>query len=267
MINELPFHPFTGLRALGVLPSGRPVWPVLGGAPDNGSGGSGAGGGEGGSSGANAGGTGGGGQNAGGQSGGSNGAGSGGGNNTGGSGDNGGEGGKRFDQADVDRIVAERLGREQRKFADYDQLKADAAELAKIREASASDAEKAVGQARKEAEARVRGELEPRMNRLEVALRIGLPEELGAKVLSAAKRLVGTNIAELEADAREFFGTSPIQIGGQAGQQGGQGGAGGGGALDQGVRGRGGNGGSGKPTSMAAGRELYRELRGGRKTT
>ncbi len=31
---ELPIHPFTGLTALGVLPSGRPVWPVLGGAPD-----------------------------------------------------------------------------------------------------------------------------------------------------------------------------------------------------------------------------------------
>lgn len=28
----LPVHPRTGLRALGVLPSGRPVWPVLGAA-------------------------------------------------------------------------------------------------------------------------------------------------------------------------------------------------------------------------------------------
>lgn len=32
--QELPVHPFTGVRAIGVLPSGRPVWPVLGGAPE-----------------------------------------------------------------------------------------------------------------------------------------------------------------------------------------------------------------------------------------
>jgi hypothetical protein len=38
MINsqpaELPIHPYTRLRALGLLPSGRIVWPVLGGADD-----------------------------------------------------------------------------------------------------------------------------------------------------------------------------------------------------------------------------------------
>lgn len=31
----LPVHPLTGLTALGVLPSGRIVWPVLGAAPDD----------------------------------------------------------------------------------------------------------------------------------------------------------------------------------------------------------------------------------------
>lgn len=30
----LPVHPFTGLRAIGILPSGKVVWPVKGGAPD-----------------------------------------------------------------------------------------------------------------------------------------------------------------------------------------------------------------------------------------
>lgn len=29
--TELPMHPRTGLRAIGVLPSGRPVWPAMGG--------------------------------------------------------------------------------------------------------------------------------------------------------------------------------------------------------------------------------------------
>jgi hypothetical protein len=32
---ELPIHPYTRLRALGLLPSGRIVWPVLGGAEDD----------------------------------------------------------------------------------------------------------------------------------------------------------------------------------------------------------------------------------------
>jgi hypothetical protein len=36
MPEEMPVHPFTGQRALGVLPSGRVVWPILGGAPDDG---------------------------------------------------------------------------------------------------------------------------------------------------------------------------------------------------------------------------------------
>lgn len=31
----LPVHPYTGLTAIGVLPSGRPVWPVIGAAPDD----------------------------------------------------------------------------------------------------------------------------------------------------------------------------------------------------------------------------------------
>jgi hypothetical protein len=35
MAEELPVHPFTGLTALGVLSSGRIVWPVLGAAPED----------------------------------------------------------------------------------------------------------------------------------------------------------------------------------------------------------------------------------------
>lgn len=31
----LPVHPYTGLTAVGILPSGRPVWPVLGAADDD----------------------------------------------------------------------------------------------------------------------------------------------------------------------------------------------------------------------------------------
>lgn len=38
MAEELPVHPLTGLTALGVLSSGRIVWPVLGAAPEDGDG-------------------------------------------------------------------------------------------------------------------------------------------------------------------------------------------------------------------------------------
>jgi hypothetical protein len=36
MPEEMPIHPFTGQRALAVLASGRIVWPILGGAPEDG---------------------------------------------------------------------------------------------------------------------------------------------------------------------------------------------------------------------------------------
>jgi hypothetical protein len=161
---------------------------------------------------------------------------------------------KTFTQADLDRIVADRLGRERSKYGDYDSLKAQAEELAKLKDAQASDAEKATKQAAKDAEAKVRGELEPQMLRIEVALAHGLPEELGKRVLSAAKRLVGGTREELEVDAKEFFAASPINVGQQQG--------GDGAGFDQGSRG---GGGTGKAT-VASGREKYRELLGKNKT-
>lgn len=218
----LPVHPYSGLRALAVLPSGRPVWPVLGG---NGEGGAGDGGAGTGASG---------GAGEGGQSG------------------EGGQGGQTFSQADVDRIVGERLARERGKFGDYDALKAKADELDKLKEASASDTEKAVNQARKDTEAAIRGQLEPEMNKIQAAIKHGLPDDLGAKLLSAAKRLVGTTAEELEADAAEFFATSPLVTNGAAN---------GGGGFDQGTRSK---SGSDKPT-LSSGADLYNQ-RHSRKT-
>lgn len=237
----LPIHPYTGLQAIGVLPSGRLVWPVKGGSGEGGSDG-GAGG-----AGANGGGTGGG-------SGSGDGGGAGAGGGTGGQG--GGTDNKTFTQAEVDRIVGDRLAREKSsKFGDYDALKAAAEELAKIKEQNASDSEKAIGQAVKDAEAKVRAQFEPQMLSLQAALQVGLPEELGKAVLSAAKRLRGATAEELAADAREYFATAPITVpaGGQGGgQNGGQGGAGGGG-FDQGARRTGGGG----TATVATGADLY----------
>lgn len=221
---SLPIHPYTGLRAIGVLPSGRIIWPVAGGSGEGDGGGAGSG---------------------------SGGAGDGGGQGEGGKNGDGKSSDKTFTQADLERIVGERLTRERSKYGDYDQLKAAADELTKLKDAQASDAEKATKQAAKDTEAKIRGELEPQMLRLEVALAAGLPEDLGKRVLSAAKRLVGATREELEADAKEFFAGSPITVGQQQG----------GGGFDQGSRG---GGGTGKAT-VATGADLYAQ-RHGKKT-
>jgi hypothetical protein len=49
----------------------------------------------------------------------------------------------RFTQADLDRIVQERLGRERDKYKDYDDLKATAGEYKKLQDAQKSELDKA----------------------------------------------------------------------------------------------------------------------------
>ena len=56
---------------------------------------------------------------------------------------------KQFTQTDVDRIVRDRLAREQQKFADYEDIKAKAARLDEIEEANKSELEKARSAAEK----------------------------------------------------------------------------------------------------------------------
>lgn len=50
-------------------------------------------------------------------------------------------------QADLDRIIAERLSRERAKYADYDEMKTKAAEFDKATEATKSEIQKAVERA------------------------------------------------------------------------------------------------------------------------
>lgn len=49
---------------------------------------------------------------------------------------------KTFNQADVDRIIKERLERERTRYADYDELKKASGELEKLRKAQMSEQEK-----------------------------------------------------------------------------------------------------------------------------
>lgn len=90
-----------------------------------------------------------------------------------------------FTQADVDRIVSERIQRERAKFADYDDLKTKAA--------GATTLEERVAEIEKAAR-----DSEQRAIRAEIANAKGLTP-------SQAKRLVGATREELEADADELI--------------------------------------------------------------
>lgn len=112
-------------------------------------------------------------------------------------------GDKTFTQADLDRIVSERLTRERSKYADYDELKTKAGKLDEIEQANKTEVEK------------LREELESTRSesstskadllRLQVALDKA-PEGMSlAKVRKLAKRLTGSTREELEADAGDLF--------------------------------------------------------------
>src|SRR5688500_18688129 len=57
--------------------------------------------------------------------------------------------GKTFTQADLDRIVQDRIARERAKFEGFDDLKAEASEFDKLQEANQSELEKAQKRAEK----------------------------------------------------------------------------------------------------------------------
>jgi hypothetical protein len=215
----------------GYGPDGRPAWPFLGTQPGDQGGGAASGG---------AGGQGSQGGQGGGQ-GGQQGSGPAGQQGQGGDG-----GASPFtppkDQAELDKLIGDRLARERAKYADYDEAKRKAAEYDKATEAQKTELQKATDRAA-EAE-RQASEREARALRAEVALEKGL-------TASQAKRLVGKNRDELIADADELLkdlGT------GKSGQGGGQGTN-----FDAGNQ-----GGSVKPTKGEAGR-LAAQKRYGKK--
>ncbi|MDD5047879.1 MAG: hypothetical protein PHH09_03035 [Methanoregulaceae archaeon] len=85
---------------------------------------------------------------------------------------------KKFTQADVDRIVQERVNREKAKFADYDEIKAENEQLkAKIAENEATNLDSL---------------------KQKIATDLKLPPSL-------AGRLLGTNEAELKADGEKLL--------------------------------------------------------------
>jgi len=112
------------------------------------------------------------------------------------------ETGKTFTQAELDRILGERLAREREKYQDYDQLKAASEELKKLKEAQMSEIEKA-----KTAAAEVEAKLKAKEAEVEALrveqLRARLVTEAGLPV-ALASRVRGTTEDEIKADIEEL---------------------------------------------------------------
>lgn len=100
---------------------------------------------------------------------------------------------KTFTAAEIDRIVERRLERERAKYSDYEQLKAEAAELAQLRDATQAEIQAAIERA-EAAEKRV-AEAEYSALRVKVAATKGVP----------ASSLVGDTEDELIASADELI--------------------------------------------------------------
>lgn len=95
------------------------------------------------------------------------------------------EQGKTFTQADVDRIVGQRLARDREQYADYDQLKEAAAELAKIREGEKTELQRIQEELDAERKARESAEsASAAMKRTQYGMDKGLPRDL-AELLTA----------------------------------------------------------------------------------
>lgn len=106
--------------------------------------------------------------------------------------DTGTTGGKTFTQAEVDQIVKDRLTRERAKFADYDELKARAAEADK----SASQLDKIQQQMAAMSERAEKSERQAMIREVADELKISVKQ---------ASRLTGKTKDELLSDGREFL--------------------------------------------------------------
>jgi len=127
--------------------------------------------------------------------------------------DTGTAGGKTFTQAEVDQIVKDRLARERAKFADYDDLKARAAEADK----SKSQLDK------------MQEQLDTMSRRAEASERAATIREVADELkisVKQASRLTGKTKEELLADGREFLADFAPKGGASSADNGGKDGAG-----------------------------------------
>lgn len=116
---------------------------------------------------------------------------------------NAGTGERTFSQADVDRMIADRLSREQKKYADYDALKAAKEELDKLKDGQKSELEKA-NAAREKAEAKAK-EFEAKVKLMELnalksklAAEAGIPAEFADRIRGEDEASIKTDIESLK---------------------------------------------------------------------
>lgn len=99
-----------------------------------------------------------------------------------------------FSQADVDRIVGDRLARETRKYANYDELVAAKTELDTMKAANATDLEKAIQKARDEAGAEIRATTDRQLIAAEIRALAAAARFHDPKVAPALADLTGIKV-------------------------------------------------------------------------
>lgn len=105
------------------------------------------------------------------------------------------KGERTFNQADVDRIVQERLAKERGKYGDLNELRRKASAYEELEQSQKTELQKAA-EARQEAE-RKATDAETRAMRLEIGTAAGLTP-------AQSRRLQGSTKEEFEADAAEL---------------------------------------------------------------
>lgn len=115
--------------------------------------------------------------------------------------------GKTFNQADLDRIVQDRLAKEKGKYSDYDELKAKAQRLDEAESANKSEVERLKDENAQLKQAKADSDL--KLLRFEVAAEKGIEPDF----------MVGSTREELEAYADKFLAKYPPAGAGVAGQE------------------------------------------------
>lgn len=90
-------------------------------------------------------------------------------------------------------------------------LRESDAEMQRLADASRTDMERVEARATA-AEQRVAA-IEPELLRLQAAVKAALPADVSSKLIAGARRIVGATAEEFEADAADYFGSAPIQFG------------------------------------------------------
>jgi len=106
---------------------------------------------------------------------------------------------KTFTQAELDRVVSDRLDRERKKYPDYNDLKTKASQFDELQEENQSEMEKLTGKVTSLAD-------ENKSTKAEnLRLRVALSKGLTGDKADLADRLRGSTQEELEADADKLL--------------------------------------------------------------